>query len=176
MCCHQFEVEARITSDLSDFIALPPPDNLYYSSPPVSPSVGRKAHIGSKKIVFQKHSGCPCFLVTSNHPLILYVVQQGWGPWRLGGRVRIHFPSGAGGISAVSDSKRPLYKSLQRAWCRSVLWKQNWAGRFSFIGRIVIDLMSERVWLISTHCLVIGELHCFTGKRTMKLENISLRM
>lgn len=33
------------------------------------------------------------------------------GPVRLGGRVRIHFPSGPGGISAVSDSKRPLYKS-----------------------------------------------------------------
>ena len=76
MCCHQFEVEARITSDLSDFIALPPPDNLYYSRPQLSPSMGHKAHIGSKKIVFQKYLGCPCFLSTSNHPLILYVMQQ----------------------------------------------------------------------------------------------------
>ena len=30
---------------------------------------------------------------------------------RLGRRVRIHFPSGPGGIRAVSDNKRPLYKS-----------------------------------------------------------------
>ena len=30
---------------------------------------------------------------------------------RLGGRVRIHFPSGPGAISVVSDNKRPLYKS-----------------------------------------------------------------
>ena len=58
---------------------------------------------------------------------------------RLGGRVRIHFPSGPGAISVVSDNKRPLYKSGHK----ELSFSQCYGNRAGLADFLSLDILSQ---------------------------------
>ena len=58
---------------------------------------------------------------------------------RLGGRVRIHFPSGPGAISVVSVNKRPLYKSGHK----ELSFSQCYGNRTGLADFLSLDILSQ---------------------------------